>query len=86
MTLIAFHEVKDRKHWLASPMREKFFGPLGVTGIRKFIDPTHPTRVGLIMEVSDMDKLQAAMKSPGAAEAMAHDGVLPQTLVMLVEA
>jgi hypothetical protein len=86
MTLIAFHEVKDRKHWLASPMREKFFGPLGVTGIRKFIDPTHPTRVGLIMEVPDMEKLQAAMKSPGAAEAMAHDGVLPQTLVMLVEA
>jgi len=86
MTLIAFHEVKDRKHWLASPMREKFFGPLGVTGIRKFIDPTHPTRVGLIMEVPDMDTLQAAMKTPGAAEAMAHDGVLPQTLVMLVEA
>lgn len=86
MTLIAFHEVKDRKHWLASPMREKFFGPLGVTGIRKFIDPTHPTRVGLIMEVPDMDKLQAAMKTPGAAEAMAHDGVLPQTVVMLVEA
>jgi hypothetical protein len=27
-----------------------------------------------------------AMQSEGAAEAMAHDGVLPETLVILVEA
>ncbi len=85
-TMMAYHEVKDRKHWLASPMREKFFGPLGITGIRKFIDPQHPTRVGLIMEVPDMAKFQAAMQSPAAAEAMAHDGVLASTLVVLVEA
>jgi hypothetical protein len=26
------------------------------------------------------------METPGAAEAMEHDGVLPETLVMLVEA
>jgi hypothetical protein len=26
------------------------------------------------------------METPGAAEAMAHDGVVPETLVMLVEA
>jgi hypothetical protein len=26
------------------------------------------------------------MQSPAAAEAMAHDGVAPETLVMLVEA
>jgi hypothetical protein len=30
--------------------------------------------------------LKAAMETPGAAEAMAHDGVVPETLVMLVEA
>ena len=28
----------------------------------------------------------AAMQSEAAAEAMAHDGVLPETLVILVEA
>jgi hypothetical protein len=86
MTVIGYHDVKDRKHWLASPMREKFFGPLGITGIRKFIDPQNPTRVAVMMEVPDMDKLQAAMKTPGAAEAMAHDGVVADTLVILVEA
>jgi hypothetical protein len=85
-TVIGYHDVKDRKHWLASPMREKFFGPLGVTGIRTFIDPQNPARVAILMEVPDMDALQAAMKSPGAAEAMAHDGVLADTLVILVEA
>ncbi len=85
MTVIAFHEVKDVKHWLASPMREKFFGPLGVTGIRTFVDPQSSKRVGLIMEVADMAKVMAAMNTPGAAEAMAHDGVLPETLTILVE-
>ena len=84
-TLIGYHHVKDTKHWLASPMREKFFGPLGVTGIRTFVDPQNPTRVAVMMEVPDMNRLKTAMSSPGAAEAMAHDGVLAETLVLLVE-
>jgi hypothetical protein len=84
-TVIAYHAVKDTKHWLASPMRKKFFGPLGVTGIREFVDPQNPTRVAVLMEVANLDAVKAAMKTPGAAEAMAHDGVLPETLVMLVE-
>ena len=85
-TVIGYHQVKDTKHWLASPMREKFFGPLGVTGIREFVDPQNPTRVAVLMEVPDMNRLKTAMSSPGAAEAMAHDGVLAETLVLLVEA
>ena len=85
-TVIGYHQVKDTKHWLASPMREKFFGPLGVTGIRTFVDPQNPTRVAVMMEVPDMNRLKTAMSSPGAAEAMAHDGVLAETLVLLVEA
>jgi hypothetical protein len=84
-TIIGYHQVKDTKHWLASPMREKFFGPLGVTGIRTFVDPQNPTRVAVLMEVPDMNRLKTAMSSPGAAEAMAHDGVLAETLVLLVE-
>jgi hypothetical protein len=85
-TVIGYHHVKDTKHWLASPMRKKFFGPLGVTGIRTFVDPQNPTRVAVLMEVPDMNTLKTAMSTPGAAEAMAHDGVLAETLVMLVEA
>ena len=85
-TVVGYHHVKDTKHWLASPMREKFFGPLGVTVIRKFVDPQNPTRVAVLMEVPDMNRLKTAMSTPGAAEAMAHDGVLAETLVLLVEA
>jgi len=85
-TVIGYHHVKDTKRWLASPMREKFFGPLGVTGIRTFVDPQNPTRVAVMMEVPDMNALKTAMSSPGAAEAMAHDGVLAETLVILAEA
>jgi hypothetical protein len=85
-TVMAYHDVKDKDHWLASPKREEFFGPLGVTNIRTFVDPENPTRVGLVMDVADMDALAAAMETQAAADAMAHDGVLPETLVILVEA
>jgi hypothetical protein len=85
-TVIGHHDVKDTEHWLASPMREKFFGPLGVTNIRTFVDPTNRTRVAVMFDVADMDALMAGMQTPEAGEAMEHDGVLPETLVMLVEA
>ena len=76
-TVMAYHDVKDKDHWLASPKREEFFGPLGVTNIRTFVDPENPTRVGLVMDVADMDAVMAAMETQPAADAMAHDGVLP---------
>ena len=85
-TVLAYHDVKDKDHWLASPRREEFFGPLGVTNIRTFVDPEKPTRVGLVMDVPDMAALKAAMETEAASDAMAHDGVLPETLVILVEA
>ena len=85
-TVMAYHDVKDKDHWLASPKREEFFGPLGVTNIRTFVDPENPTRVGLVMDVADMDAVMAAMKTEAMAEAMAYDGVLPETVVILVEA
>ena len=84
-TIIGRHDVKDTDHWLASPKREEFFGPLGVSNIRTFVDPQNRNRVAVLMDVADMDALMSAMQSQGAAEAMTHDGVLPETLVILVE-
>jgi hypothetical protein len=84
-TVIAYHDVKDTEHWLASPKREEVFGPLGVTNIRTFVDPEKPTRVGVLMDVADLDAVMAAMETEEAAEAMAYDGVMPETLVILVE-
>lgn len=85
-TIIGHHDVKDTKHWLASPNRQKFFGKLGVTGIREFVDPQNPSRVAVLMEVPDMAALAEAMKSAAAATAMKEDGVIPESLVILVEA
>src|SRR5438477_13090513 len=84
-TIIGHHDVKDAKHVLASTKREEFFGPLGVSNIRTFVDPQNTTRVAVLMDVPDMDALMAAMQSKGAAVAMEHEGVLVDTLVILVE-
>jgi hypothetical protein len=84
-TVIAHHDVKDKNHWLASPRREEFFGPLGVTNIRTFVDPQNPSQVALLMDVADMDAVMGAMQTQTASEAMANDGVLAETLVILVE-
>ena len=85
-TVMAYHDVKDKDHWLASPKREEFFGPLSVTNIRTFVDPDNPTRVGLVMDVPDMGAVMGAMETEAATDTMAYDGVLPETLVILVEA
>jgi len=85
-TVIAHHDVKDKDHWLASPKREEVLGPLGVTNIRTFVDPQNPTRVAVLMDVADMDVVMGAMQTEAMAEAMAYDGVLGETLVILVEA
>ncbi|HEV8104170.1 MAG TPA: hypothetical protein VGP69_10575 [Gaiellaceae bacterium] len=84
-TIMGHHDVKDTEHWLASPKREEVFGPLGVTNIRTFVSPDDPKKVGVLMDVADMDALTAFMETREAADAMAHDGVLPETLVILVE-
>ena len=85
-TVIGHHDVKDTDHWLASPKREEFLGSLGVTNIRTFVDPTNKTHVAVLIDAPDIDALIAEIETPEAADAMAHDGVVPDTLVVLVEA
>ncbi len=85
-TIFGYHDVKNTDHWLSSSKRAEFFGPLGVTNIRTFVDPQNPTRVGVLMDVPDMDALMAAMETEAAADAMTHDGVDPESLTILVEA
>jgi hypothetical protein len=85
-TVIGHHDVKDKDHWLASPKREEVFGPLGVTNIRTFVDPQNPTHVAVLMDVADLDKVMGAMQTKEMTDAMAYDGVVPESLVILVEA
>ena len=85
-TVIAYHDVSDTDHWLASGKRDEFLAPLGVTGIRTFVDPQNPKRVGLLMDIPDMDAVMAALQTENGAETMRADGVDAETLVILVEA
>lgn len=85
-TVIGHHNVKDKDHWLASPKREQFLGPLGCTNIRTFVDPQNSSRVAVLMDVANMDAVMAAMKTEAAAKVMAYDGVVAESLVLLVEA
>jgi hypothetical protein len=85
-TVIGHHDVKDTDHWLASPKREEVFGPLGVTNIRTFVNPQNRSQVAVLMDVTDLDVVMAAMQNQTMADAMEYDGVLPQTLVLLDEA
>jgi hypothetical protein len=84
-TVFAYHDVDDTDHWLHSSKRDAFFGPLGITGIRTFVDPENPTRVGVLMDVPDMDAAMAKLRTQDGAETMAADGVRAETLVILVE-
>lgn len=85
-TIIAHHNItKGAKHWLDSPKRSAFFAQLGIKGIRTFVDPMDPTRVAILMDVPDMGALAEAMQSKAAADAMEYDGVVPDSLVILVE-
>jgi hypothetical protein len=83
-TVMIFHEVDDVAHWVKSPRREEVFGPLGVTA-RTFVDPEKTNRVGLIADIPDMDAFQKLLQSEAGAEAMKHDGVRPETILMLVQ-
>ncbi len=85
-TVIAHHDIsKEKDHWLTSLKRQEVFGPLGVTNIRTFVNPQDPTHVAVLMDVADLDAVMGAMSSNAMAEAMAHDGVVPESLVILIE-
>ncbi len=82
--LIATHEVDDVAHWLSSPKREEVFASVA-SSITTFVDPSRPNHVGLSMEVADMAAFEAVIQSEAGAEAMAYDGVHPDTLAIYIE-
>ena len=82
--LIATHEVDDVAHWLASPRRAQVFDGVA-TNISTFVLPGDDNRVAVSMDVADMDAFDRVMKSDAGAEAMKHDGVRPDTLVLYTE-
>ena len=83
-TYLITHEVDDVDHWWDSPKRDEVFGPLGIT-LRTFRDPAGSNKIGLIAEIPDMDAYEEFMQTKAAAEAIRHDGVRVETLLVLEE-
>jgi len=88
-TVLVFHEVEDGERWAEgwrsrSGRRREMFAAIGVTA-RTFRDPENPDNVGLILEVPDMDKLQALAGSDEAKRARAEDGLKTETIRILHE-
>ncbi len=84
-TYVITHEVDDVEHWLSSPKREELFGSMGIT-VRTFRDSGGSNKTALIAEIPDMEAFQEVMRSEAAADAMKHDGVNPETLLIFSEA
>jgi hypothetical protein len=89
ITMIGSHEVEDSERWAKAwrkgpGSRHEMMAELGITA-RNFRDPGNPNLVGVLFEVPDMEKFQAALASDGMKQAMAEDGVKVETLRMLVE-
>ena len=83
-TYLITHEVDDVDHWSSSPKRAEVFGPLGIS-LRTFRDPAGSNRVGLIAEIPDLKAFEEFLQSETAAEAIRHDGVRIDTLLVLAE-
>jgi len=65
-TYIGVHEVDDVDHWLRSPKRQELFGRMGITG-QLFTDTAKSNRVGLILEIPDMEAFQQLLQSQAGA-------------------
>lgn len=88
--LVITHEVEDAGHWLAAwqgeDSRHELFKANGAAHVHTLQDPDNPNITGLIIAVTDMDALMAMLESEEGQAAAAEDGVMPETMKMLIQA
>ncbi len=83
------HEVKDKDVWLAAwtgpNSRREIFAEHGAGAIKVFSSPDDPKRVGLLVEILDMDAMMSWLNSPESAAAKAEDGVIDSSIRVMTE-
>ena len=88
-TMIVTHGVEDFDHWLAAwqgeDSRHEMFAEHGVPSTRLFQNLDDPNMVAVLLEVADMDAMQAFLSSPEGATAEAEDGVKVPTMKSYAE-
>ena len=84
------HEVADADAWMAAwtgeDSRHKLFKENGAKHVHTFRSDDNPNLTGLVIAVSDLEKLMAMIESDEGQAAAAADGVKMDTMIMLVEA
>ncbi len=71
-TVVVRHKVRDIDAWLKGHNdRVKLFAP-AVSGFKTFQDADDPKSVVLVVEVTDMEKLQAIMKDKHIMQDIAY--------------
>jgi hypothetical protein len=88
--IVITHQVEDAEHWLAAwrgeDSRHKLFEANGAAHVHTLQDPDNPNMTGLVIAVADLDALMVMLESVEGQAAAAEDGVMPETMKMLVQA
>ena len=75
-TIVVRHKVGNFDKWLLGHKdRKEVFAP-AITGFKTFRDTNDPNSVALVMEVTDMEKLQSIIDDPANAELQKKHTVL----------
>ncbi|MCK3684944.1 hypothetical protein [Maribellus sp. YY47] len=82
-TIVARHKVGDFNTWLKGHKdREEVFAP-AISGFKTFRDANDPNSIALVIEVTDMEKLQSIIDDPANAELQKKHTVLRPIMISL---
>ena len=82
-TVIIRHKVGDFDTWLKGHQdRVELFSPV-TSGLQEFQDTNDPNSVVLVVEVTDMDKLNEMMKDPRVQEKKEQHTVIDPLIISM---
>ena len=83
LTVIIRHKVGNIETWLKGHQdRVDLFSPV-VSGLQEFQDTNDPSSVALVLEVTDMEKLDAIIKDPKVQEKKEAHTVIDPLIISL---
>ncbi len=82
-TVVIRHKVGDFDTWIKGHQdRAELFGP-AISGFQTFQDVDDPKSVVLVLEVTDMDKLNAMMQDPKVQEKKEQHTVIDPLVISM---
>jgi uncharacterized protein (TIGR02246 family) len=88
--VVIIHEVEDGERWLSAwrgeDSRHELFEANGAAHVHTVQDPGNPNLTGLIINVTDMERMNAMLASDEGQAAALEDGVKPETMQVLLQA